>query len=265
MQVVQEVDFVHVMGCSSSTSTLCTAVDRTVLETSHGASHRHVTEVFPKPFGAGACEEPVCVAEPQQRPDGVHPPRGALPQHQAVVLRGARYPILFAFHKSPFPCFLLTRVCSSGTQHAQQATQTAASRLGDCNIVADNAVSRTDAKPASVSVCLLSHSCQGPVLFQCTQHFHLSHNYADSISVVGGCAFVQVGVIGDCNRDGHRHSRLLKGLAALPPPCLLPSTSLVLTAPRLLPLPQPVQRPTSFAPHVRSQIDCPSSSFETRT
>lgn len=43
------------------------------------------------------------------------------------------------------------------------------------------------------------------------QHFHLSHNYADSISVVGGCAFVQVGVVGDCNRDGHRHSRVLKG------------------------------------------------------
>jgi hypothetical protein len=42
-------------------------------------------------------------------------------------------------------------------------------------------------------------------------HFHLSHNYADSISVVSGCAFVQVGVIGDCNRDGHRHSRILKG------------------------------------------------------
>ncbi len=43
------------------------------------------------------------------------------------------------------------------------------------------------------------------------QHFHLSHNYADSISVVGMCAFVQVGVIGDCNRDGHRQSRLLQG------------------------------------------------------
>lgn len=42
-------------------------------------------------------------------------------------------------------------------------------------------------------------------------HFHLSHNYQDSISVVGSCAFVQVGVIGECNRDGFRHSRLLRG------------------------------------------------------
>lgn len=44
-------------------------------------------------------------------------------------------------------------------------------------------------------------------------HFHLSHNYADSISVVGGTAFVLTGVIGECNRDGFRHSRLLKGTA----------------------------------------------------
>lgn len=42
-------------------------------------------------------------------------------------------------------------------------------------------------------------------------HFHLSHNYADSIAVAGHCAFVQTGVIGDCNRDGFRHSRVLKG------------------------------------------------------
>ncbi|KAJ9529420.1 hypothetical protein QJQ45_013732 [Haematococcus lacustris] len=42
-------------------------------------------------------------------------------------------------------------------------------------------------------------------------HFHLSHNYKDSISVVGSTAFVQTGVIGTCNRDGHRHSRLLTG------------------------------------------------------
>ena len=43
-------------------------------------------------------------------------------------------------------------------------------------------------------------------------HFHLSHNYADSIAVAGHCAFVQTGVIGDCNRDGFRHSRVLKGM-----------------------------------------------------
>ncbi|EFJ48704.1 hypothetical protein VOLCADRAFT_104564 [Volvox carteri f. nagariensis] len=42
-------------------------------------------------------------------------------------------------------------------------------------------------------------------------HFHLSHNYPDSISTVGGAAFVQVGVIGECNRDGMRQSRLLRG------------------------------------------------------
>uniref|UniRef100_A0A061QWZ0 Calcineurin-like phosphoesterase n=1 Tax=Tetraselmis sp. GSL018 TaxID=582737 RepID=A0A061QWZ0_9CHLO len=41
-------------------------------------------------------------------------------------------------------------------------------------------------------------------------HFHLSHNYADSISVVGRTAFVQTGVIGECNRDGLRQSRILK-------------------------------------------------------
>lgn len=42
-------------------------------------------------------------------------------------------------------------------------------------------------------------------------HFHLSHNYVDSISVVNRTAFVQTGVIGDCNRDGHRQSRVLTG------------------------------------------------------
>ncbi|PNW74215.1 hypothetical protein CHLRE_13g589870v5 [Chlamydomonas reinhardtii] len=42
-------------------------------------------------------------------------------------------------------------------------------------------------------------------------HFHLSHNYPDSISSVGGTSFVQVGVIGECNRDGNRQSRLLRG------------------------------------------------------
>jgi hypothetical protein len=46
-------------------------------------------------------------------------------------------------------------------------------------------------------------------------HFHLSHNYADSVSPVGRCAFVQTGVIGKCNRDGFRHSRLLRGGSVL--------------------------------------------------
>ena len=34
----------------------------------------------------------------------------------------------------------------------------------------------------------------------CNGHFHLSHDYYDSISVVGQTAFVQVGVIGSCHR-----------------------------------------------------------------
>eukprot|EP00904_Undaria_pinnatifida_P008228 jgi/Undpi1/4535/HiC_scaffold_18.g07889.m1 len=52
-------------------------------------------------------------------------------------------------------------------------------------------------------------------------HFHLSHDYEDSISVVDGCAFVQVvcscclcqvGVIGEkSTRDGRRQTRLVRG------------------------------------------------------
>ncbi len=43
-------------------------------------------------------------------------------------------------------------------------------------------------------------------------HFHLSQSYPDSISVVGGTAFVLTGVIGgSMSRDGDRHSRLLRG------------------------------------------------------
>jgi hypothetical protein len=46
-------------------------------------------------------------------------------------------------------------------------------------------------------------------------HFHLSHDYKDSVSVRGECAFVQVGVIGaTSSRDGRRHSRLLRASAA---------------------------------------------------
>ncbi|CAG9466893.1 unnamed protein product [Pedinophyceae sp. YPF-701] len=41
-------------------------------------------------------------------------------------------------------------------------------------------------------------------------HFHLSHNYADSVSSRHGTAFVQTGVIGTCNRDGMRQSRVLE-------------------------------------------------------
>ena len=43
-------------------------------------------------------------------------------------------------------------------------------------------------------------------------HFHLSQSYPDSISVVGGTAFVLTGVIGgSMSRDGDRHSRILRG------------------------------------------------------
>jgi len=42
-------------------------------------------------------------------------------------------------------------------------------------------------------------------------HFHLSHNYRESIGVYGNCAFVQVGVMGDCSRDGFRQSRMVAG------------------------------------------------------
>lgn len=58
-------------------------------------------------------------------------------------------------------------------------------------------------------------------------HFHLSHNYADSIVATSGCAFVQTGVIGPhCNRDGERHSRLLR---------LSDDRCQVLSAPRMHP------------------------------
>jgi hypothetical protein len=43
-------------------------------------------------------------------------------------------------------------------------------------------------------------------------HFHLSQNYPDAISIVGGTAFVLTGVIGDASsRDGQRQSRILRG------------------------------------------------------
>lgn len=48
--------------------------------------------------------------------------------------------------------------------------------------------------------------------FPSPAQFHLSHNYPTSISHAEGshCAFVQTGVIGKCNRDGERQSRVLK-------------------------------------------------------
>jgi hypothetical protein len=43
-------------------------------------------------------------------------------------------------------------------------------------------------------------------------HFHLSHDFQDSISTVGACTFVQVGVMGPTSsRDGRRQTRLVQG------------------------------------------------------
>lgn len=42
-------------------------------------------------------------------------------------------------------------------------------------------------------------------------HFHLSHDYEGSVTRRGNCLFVQTGVMGDCHRDGRRHSRVVKG------------------------------------------------------
>ena len=43
-------------------------------------------------------------------------------------------------------------------------------------------------------------------------HFHLSHEFQDSLVQVGSCVFVQVGVMGrQSTRDGRRQSRLFRG------------------------------------------------------
>jgi len=43
-------------------------------------------------------------------------------------------------------------------------------------------------------------------------HFHLSHDYEDSISRVNQCTFVQVGVMGPkSSRDGRRQTRIIQG------------------------------------------------------
>jgi hypothetical protein len=43
-------------------------------------------------------------------------------------------------------------------------------------------------------------------------HFHLSHDYQDSISSAGSCTFVQVGVIGPAStRDQRRQTRIVQG------------------------------------------------------
>ncbi len=52
------------------------------------------------------------------------------------------------------------------------------------------------------------------MLFQCwaSGHFHLSHDYEDSITRVGSCIFMQVGVIGPkSTRDARRQTRLIQG------------------------------------------------------
>jgi len=43
-------------------------------------------------------------------------------------------------------------------------------------------------------------------------HFHLSHDFEDSITTVGSCTFMQVGVVGPkSSRDARRQTRLLQG------------------------------------------------------
>lgn len=43
-------------------------------------------------------------------------------------------------------------------------------------------------------------------------HFHLSHEFEDSISTLASCTFVQVGVIGPSStRDGRRQTRIVRG------------------------------------------------------
>lgn len=42
-------------------------------------------------------------------------------------------------------------------------------------------------------------------------HYHLSQNYSDSLSLRNNCHFVQVGVIGNCGRDGQHQSRIIRG------------------------------------------------------
>ncbi|KAL7571978.1 hypothetical protein ACA910_001637 [Epithemia clementina (nom. ined.)] len=46
----------------------------------------------------------------------------------------------------------------------------------------------------------------------CSGHFHLSQDFNDSLSTVGSCTFMQVGVIGPAStRDGKRQTRLVRG------------------------------------------------------
>jgi len=52
------------------------------------------------------------------------------------------------------------------------------------------------------------------IKFWFSGHSHLCHDYGDSISTVGQCTFVQVGVMGSCSRDGVRQSRLVRGSPA---------------------------------------------------
>lgn len=42
-------------------------------------------------------------------------------------------------------------------------------------------------------------------------HYHLSHDYDRSMNVVNNCLFVQVGVMAQCDRDGRRQSRIVRG------------------------------------------------------
>lgn len=53
-------------------------------------------------------------------------------------------------------------------------------------------------------------SPDGPLPCHKYRSKHRHNKHAHSITAVNRCAFVQTGVIGECNRDGFRQSRLLR-------------------------------------------------------
>ena len=58
---------------------------------------------------------------------------------------------------------------------------------------------------------MINSLSQAGVEYLCAGHYHLSSDYADSLAVSNRCVFMHTGVIGNGNRDGRRHSRLIEG------------------------------------------------------
>lgn len=83
--------------------------------------------------------------------------------------------------------------CNGAAAH-MSGTGRAALRVSICHEMHWSASSLTTG-----NICACAPPC-----CRFSGHFHLSQNYLDSISVVGRCAFVQTGVIGECHRDGNR-------------------------------------------------------------